>query len=878
MHLLEIVNKFKDAKQIGSNSYQVKCSSHKDDKASLTITEEDGKILMYCHAGCSTLDILNSVGLKESDLFNNQVQEKPKVIKEYFYQDENGNTLYKVMRFEPKNFIQAKYDNGKWIYKMAGVRYVLYNLPNVSKSEEIYFVEGEKDADNLNSIGLTATTSAGGASGFNKRAKEYAEMLKDKSVYIIPDNDKPGYSYADNIQSALKGIAKEVKILKLADEIKDLKEKQDISDVLMKYGKDKTIEILEKLKNNDNNLEKKEFNITSSTIFSVELMEELYRYELNSIDDFLSLYSRIKDFCKKNRITGFDKNYKLYKDSKKEKYIYPKTVIVLPELGETVYNAGKYELTEDNFIYELVPNVGRILISYQPILPICKYVNIEDGLEKIKIGFISNNELKTLIVDKSTISSSQAIVKLSDMGVAVTSENAKLLIKYLSEIENLNKDIIPIHKSVSRMGWFNNKLIPYSDDYEFDNERELPKIKEKFSEKGKLEDWVEFLKERRKYNYISRIVMAAGVSSILLNRIKQNGFTLHIWGESELGKSVCCMVGQSIFGNPSQNEGKGIGINFNFTSVGLEYKLNAYNNLPLYINEMQHQKDLRDYDKILFLISEGKGKTRSTKLGGIAKENNWNNIVITNGEKNIIKSNSNAGAYNRCLSYEITEYSFEQLAEVADFVKDNYGTPIREILKEIDNFDCKKIYEDCLKKLENQDTTNKQKILEAIIMLGDKIVTDVLFKDNYYLTIEEVEKGITDKKETVIEERAFDYIKDWYVSEKRHFLDENATALDEINNKLEIYGKRLEEGEVAFISSILKDKLESGGFDFNEVVNAWKRKNYLRHSRNRNTLTVRMNNSVVRCIVLNLEDSDANEDFSEEFEDEPDLEDNDLPF
>ena len=58
-------------------------------------------------------------------------------------------------------------------------------------------------------------------------------------------------------------------------------------------------------------------------------------------------------------------------------------------------------------------------------------------------------------------------------------------------------------------------------------------------------------------------------------------------GQSEYGKTVACMVGQSIFGNPSQTDNKGIGINFNFTNVGLEYKLNAYNNIPLFINEIK---------------------------------------------------------------------------------------------------------------------------------------------------------------------------------------------------------------------------------------------------------------------------------------------------
>ena len=50
MHLTEIIGKFQCAKRLSDNSYQVKCSGHKDDKASLTITEEDDKILMHCHA------------------------------------------------------------------------------------------------------------------------------------------------------------------------------------------------------------------------------------------------------------------------------------------------------------------------------------------------------------------------------------------------------------------------------------------------------------------------------------------------------------------------------------------------------------------------------------------------------------------------------------------------------------------------------------------------------------------------------------------------------------------------------------------------------------------------------------------------------------
>lgn len=533
-------------------------------------------------------------------------------------------------------------------------------------------------------------------------------------------------------------------------------------------------------------------------------------------------------------------------------------------LNDLEYITNRYEIDKTGAIYEIIPDVGRILVCYHPILPVEKYNNIEDGTEKIKLAFYKNSSWKTIIVDKSVIASNQKIVNLSDFGIAVTSENAKFLVKYLSEIENMNQDKIKTQISVSRLGWFDNLLIPYSNGFEFDNDKDIPYLKEKFGESGKLEDWVEFLKERRKYNSISRIVMAAGVASILLKDLKQNGFTVHVYGESEVGKSVCCMVAQSIFGNPSQSDSKGIGINFNFTNVGLEYRLNLYNNIPLFINEMQHQKDAKDYDKMLFLISEGKGKSRGTKTGGIGKENSWNNVVVTNGEKNIIKDNSNAGAYNRCISCEMREYSYESLSEVADFVKENYGTPIRKILAELKTYNYKEIYKEKLKAVEYQDITNKQKILEAILLTADKILVDIIFKDEYYLKPEDFEDKTISKKDVAIDERAYSVVRDWFISEKRHFLMQDQNEIENTDLKVEIYGKEMTYGYIAIIPSVLKKVLEDDGYDFNEVLKAWRKRDYVKHDEGKNTMSVRINGGRTRCVVLDMKKDIENEDLDEE--------------
>ena len=117
MFIEEILRKFQGVKEIGEKQFQCLCPTHSDKKASLTITEDGEKILMYCHAGCDTKDILNAVGLKESDLFNNKIQEKPKVVKEYLYKDENGNTIQSGNFYRKGSIITIIASTNEYSYK-----------------------------------------------------------------------------------------------------------------------------------------------------------------------------------------------------------------------------------------------------------------------------------------------------------------------------------------------------------------------------------------------------------------------------------------------------------------------------------------------------------------------------------------------------------------------------------------------------------------------------------------------------------------------------------------------------------------------------------------------------------------------------------------
>lgn len=899
---------------------RINCFLHNDKEPSLKLHTETNTWWCYaCGEGYTPIDFVmkkeNISALEAAkeinktlnlginvDNFNSQKEKNIKV-GEYFYRRADGSVTMKVEKwvkqstgqkeFYPYALINGKYVKG-YVGKLEAKDCVLYNLPDVLKSDVVYFAEGEKDADTLKELGIAGTTTPGGGrglSGYSKKNPNLFDPIKDKEIRIVSDNDEVGSEYIKQVIEQVKDKVKNIKVFNLCDVMPNLKKKGDISDVKNAVGKEKTLEFLKILEEKTQFLELKEEEVleddddlnfeTREDIFNIKVFERLYQDEIKAdIDDFMKVMNKVKDACQKNRYTGFSSTYKMYKDSQQDQYVYESNFLTFNGLNENNYNTNRYELSSEGIIYEVVPNVGRILVCYHPIVPVQKYRSVEDGTEKIKLAYYTNSEWKSVIVDKSIISSSQAIIKLADLGIAVNSENAKYLIKYLSEIENLNKDKIKTEISVSRLGWINDKLVPYDKTYEFDNAKDLPRVDERFGTSGKLEDWVEFFKERRKINNITRIIMAGAVASILLKFIKQSGFTIHIFGESGYGKTLACMVGQSIFGNPSQNDSSGIGINFNFTNAGLEYRLNLYNNIPLFINEMQLQRDAKDYDKMLFMIESGRGKARSTKVGGIGKENSWNNVVITNGEKNIVKTNSDNGAYNRCLCCEILQDAFDNPMEVADFVKENYGNPIREILKHLGDYDIKKIFKEKREetKVQGNIITEKQKILEAIIMTGDKILTDTIFKDEYYLTINDFENKVVKEKETAIEERAYEVVKDWVITKERCFLSKDSDGTEDRYKNIDIYGKKMagvNNGYIAFLIQPLKKVLEENGFDFGQITSVWKRKGYTKCDKNKNQKTVQILGNSAKCVVLNME---MNNEIEEDEEEVYDTEDIILPF
>jgi len=253
-----ILSKLQHVTATGPDQWSARCPCHDDQKNSLgIIVGADDRAVLKCLAGCSTPDIIRTIGETWSSLFRTSTAKHPsqksgdaarKIVATYDYHTASGELLFQVVRYAPKDFRQRRPDAskpGQWIWKMDGVQRVLYHLPDIANAPPdatIYVVEGEKDADKLRRGGFIATTIPGGA---GKWSQSYAEALRGRHVVLIPDMDRPsqvtgkrpGWEHVVKVGNALLGIAASIRVLELPNTFATpLVPKWDVSDWIAAGG------------------------------------------------------------------------------------------------------------------------------------------------------------------------------------------------------------------------------------------------------------------------------------------------------------------------------------------------------------------------------------------------------------------------------------------------------------------------------------------------------------------------------------------------------------------------------------------------------------------------------------------------------------------
>lgn len=514
---------------------------------------------------------------------------------------------------------------------------------------------------------------------------------------------------------------------------------------------------------------------------------------------------------------------------------------------------GSWVASNDG-IYTYNSNNGAldILACYHPILPIERMKNIETGEEQLKIAYKRNGQWQEIIVPKTMVTSASKIVALSGRGISVTSENAKHLVRYLSDVENLNDEYINVQYSSSKLGWVGDGFIPYDTDIIFDGDSRFRQIFESIQDRGDRKRWYSHVKELRASGRIEiKFLLAASFASILLKPLGSIPFIVDLWGETEGGKSVTLMLAASVWANPDESCYIG---DFKTTDVALEAKADMLNHLPMLLDDTSKTSNrIRDnFEGVVYDLCSGKGKSRSNKELGINRENRWKNIVITNGERPLNSYVNQGGAINRILEVECGDKVYRDPQRTVELLKRNYGFAGKDFVKVIREIGFDRISEiqsGFLKELMSDEKMQKQSTSLSIILTADKLVTDYLFKDRQYISIEEAKKTLIDRNEVSDNERCYRFIQGKVSMNDQRFDDET---------KCEKWGL-LSDGYAIFYIPAFDQICHDGGFSKKSFLSWADKKGLLLTDPGRVTKVKKVNGKPVRCVWLYLDDDTEKE-------------------
>ncbi|NNJ31621.1 DUF927 domain-containing protein [Lacrimispora defluvii] len=516
--------------------------------------------------------------------------------------------------------------------------------------------------------------------------------------------------------------------------------------------------------------------LTAETILSDETLTEVFdeEDEIHRARLLLSLSDRAKELGVKTKfeslVKAFNRVLKETQKARRDKETQQQSYDNYTQFGDDypAYYCGNW--VADIHGVRTYTILGEQLACYHPIIPVQRLKNAETKKEKVKLAFQKGYRWEEIIVDKEIIASAAKIVSLAPLGVSVTSETAKYLVRYLADVENYNLGVIGMQVSTSKLGWFDDNFLPYTENIIFDGEAKYKDIFDAVVEHGDYDLWMQLVKETRRSSRIEpHIYMAGSFASVLIGQLDMLPFILNVWGDTGKGKTVSIMMAASIWANP--REGMFMADSTD-TATTLEVKCDVLNDLPLLLDDLSKRAKKYGMDEVtdlIYALCAGKGKGRSDTSLSLRRVPTWKNVILTNIERPLSSDTMRGGAVNRVIDVEMEEGDiFPDGNKTVAILKENYGFAGREFVQTVQDIGMdtikaiqREFYEKILQIADKQGVQKepKQMLPLSAILTADKIATEYIFMDGIYLDIEKCVGYLKSRDEVSEHARAYEYIQ-----------------------------------------------------------------------------------------------------------------------
>lgn len=286
----------------------------------------------------------------------------------------------------------------------------------------------------------------------------------------------------------------------------------------------------------------------------------------------------------------------------------------------------------------------------------------------------------------------------------------------------------PLKSLVTSVGWNEQDFIlPHMTISKSINSPKIYDESQEFSDyglKGSLSDWKSSIGSYAQGNHFTMIAIMAALAGPLLRPIGIKGGGIHFYGRSSTGKTTHLNVASTVWGNEDLVK------TWDGSAKGIEAAALRHSDTVFCLDEA-HLCLPADLKQSIYKLSDGRGRLRSTKEGGMQRVHNFRASILSTGENSlddILQEGgirSHAGQAVRILNIKADNapyhsfYDIKQFTNSKDFVSylkelctQNYGVAGIEFVQKLIHTDTSRLNE-LLREVETEFVNLKLSSQEA---------------------------------------------------------------------------------------------------------------------------------------------------------------------
>lgn len=314
---------------------------------------------------------------------------------------------------------------------------------------------------------------------------------------------------------------------------------------------------------------------------------------------------------------------------------------------------------------------GLIRIFSQPLWITSLGEGLTDGTMYVEISFVNmmTRQVASIWVENGLLADHHKILRLSNRGLLVTSNNARGLVAYLEKSLAQNATRLPQKEVASKLGWVEGTKVPtwITADYSVGVNSVIQNpidaedlVFQGYGVGGDEDAWFDRFRQVCSWGVLPRWLTMSAFAAPLLRPCGRRNFIIHHGAQSRSAKSALMRFGGSVWCDPERSVTKFIG-----TQKGITERIGKISDLPSFLDEREAADRDFDFSKFIYQVSLGQDRFRLESDGGIQvpKGAAWRTVLRTTGEGPIVGTTKvdRGGQANRVLQFRATGFlTYEQ--------------------------------------------------------------------------------------------------------------------------------------------------------------------------------------------------------------------------